>query len=166
MLCWKFLRRNEGLCFKWLIQKWTQNIRQCSWTDVLVTPLIAAMFVAFGNAWRSRESPKKWKGWWWRSLASKKWLGEIFLGKLWWCKLKLGWRNTINRLCKEGNIPTNSWGKARTDQTCHRLISMVPQIVTSRFGRGCKRCLLQSWHLMDAVNLGVEKWNDMLKFSS
>lgn len=32
----------------------------------------------------------------------KKWLGETFLGKPRRCELKLGWRNGIKRLCKEG----------------------------------------------------------------
>lgn len=49
--------------------------------------------------------------------------------------------------------------KARADQACHRLIPMARRIATLRAGR----VLLQSWHLMRAVNLGAGKWNDMLK---
>lgn len=63
---------------------------------------------------------------------------------------------------KRGNIPKKDSNKAGADQACHRLISMALRIAW-RVGRGCKRRLLQSWHLMCAVNIGAEKWNDMLK---
>lgn len=53
---------------------------------------------------------------------------------------------------------------AGTDQTCHGLISMALKISILRVGREHKECLLQSWHLMCAINLGLEKWNDMLMF--
>lgn len=39
---------------------------------------------------------------------------------------------------------------------------MAVRIATLRVRREHKEDLLQSWHLMCAVNLGPEKWNDML----
>lgn len=103
MLCWKFLRKTEGLCFKWLIQKWTQNIRQCFWTDVWGASLVAAILIAFGKCLMllgvSQEEMETMLMW---SPAFKNCLGETLFGKPGWCELKLGWRKRINSLCKPG----------------------------------------------------------------
>lgn len=53
---------------------------------------------------------------------------------------------------------------AGIDQTCYGLISMALKISKLRVRRERKECLLQSWHLMCAINLGLEKWDDMLMF--
>lgn len=159
---WKFLRKNEGLCFEWLIQKWTQNTRQCFWTDVQGTTLFAAILITFGKYLMLLEvSQRKRRQWSYGSPDSRKQLGQSVLGNPWWCELKLRRRNGINRLWKEVE-QGKTRSQAGSDHTCCRLTSVALRIATSRVGRECKECQLQSWDLMCAVNLSLEKWNDMI----
>lgn len=46
--------------FRWLIQKWTQKTRWCTWTDVLGNLPVTTILVAFGKYLISWASPTGW----------------------------------------------------------------------------------------------------------
>ena len=164
MLYWKILLKTEGLCFRWLIQKWTQNIRQCFWMDV------------WGNSSRCTHSDIIWEmpdapGSLLRGngdsgdmdllLLRNGW--DIF-GKTWGCELKLRWKNRIKRLCKEGKH-SKERPEVRQELIKDVIDSFLWHLELQHWvGRESKDCLLQSCHLMCALNFSPEKWNDMLKF--